>query len=522
MGHSSKKAKRIAISLAVIIVLLFISGILGKSMFYQQNTEKNSVNLIELNIVGFGKLPHNFEQILNEMNAITEKKLGVTLNWIQMAEQSYHELYPILINSQKPVDLIWIAEWNNFKEYAVSGFFYDILPFMEKYCPTIYALAGNEQIQSSLVNGRLYHFPKINNSITASGTGFTYREDLRKKYNLPEIIDIDSIELYLKTMVSNESKLLPTYETSEKASMFSIYLRFNNKTNIHIGQMIYGFDISLDKNFDRIQKTWESQEFRDFAFLMRHWYESGFWTKDIILSSANAIEDLRTGIAASSFSIMHHNMFVDQVMFPAQVLSPEHEWKYVSFGEQTGYIPSGSPFNEGCAIPISSQYPELSARLMELFFTDLDLYRLYSFGIEGVNYKLDTQGYLQSMKAGEESTGLNIFSVKRSVFDYPDKKEDIKSEMLDRYESSNIRNYWSGFIEDDSAYAKEKAALENVYQKYAIPLITGMADDVNAAVDLLIQKAREAGYDKMYEELQEQWSLYYASIGIDSGITQAD
>ncbi|MMZ62088.1 hypothetical protein D1872_242760 [compost metagenome] len=91
-----------------------------------------------------------------------------------------------------------------------------------------------------------------------------------------------------------------------------------------------------------------------------------------------------------------------------------------------------------------------------------------------------------------------------------DKVKEIFAE-LDTIQKPDI---YTGFAEDYTTYQAEKAALEQVEKQYLYPLQAGLVADINEGLEIFMQKAKQAGLEKVQSEYTKQWEAYVQEKGI--------
>ena len=184
-----------------------------------------------------------------------------------------------------------------------------------------------------------------------------------------------------------------------------------------------------------------------------------------------------------------------------------------SFDPNISYI-KVSPTNNGMAIGVNSKHPERAMAYLELINQDEEVFRAMQYGIEGKTYVVDENGCKTTPEGVDPSTlALRNLGMGTQVekFMYKNAADEQKVlDEFDRYESKAVYSPLTAFVFDDSAVAAECAAVANVLTEYKLPLDFGVSDPETALPELR-EKVKEAGVDKIIDEVNRQLEEYFAA-----------
>ena len=93
--------------------------------------------------------------------------------------------------------------------------------------------------------------------------------------------------------------------------------------------------------------------------------------------------------------------------------------------------------------------------------------------------------------------------------DYLTQKMNATREQWD--ENTKNSHILSAFAFNEENVKSEAAVVNTVVSQYFMPISLGMVDDVDAAVEEFAQKLKEAGIDKIYEEVKKQTAEFAAA-----------
>lgn len=149
---------------------------------------------------------HN--RVTEKLSALTERDLNADLEWNRFADTAKLNL---LLSSGEAIDLIYTANYQNYAVYAAKDAFRPLDDFIPQISPALDEYVSDEMWDATRVDGAIYMVPCMWPEWVPYG--FLWREDLRKKYNLPEITgDISTIEAYMEGIKQNEPDMQVTGE----------------------------------------------------------------------------------------------------------------------------------------------------------------------------------------------------------------------------------------------------------------------------------------------------------------------
>ena len=78
---------------------------------------------------------------------------------------------------------------------------------MPKVAPKLYFFVPKDLWEAVKINGKIHKVPSAYKENVIGG--FVWREDPRKKYNLPKLTDMKTFEAYLQGIKKNEPTMIP-------------------------------------------------------------------------------------------------------------------------------------------------------------------------------------------------------------------------------------------------------------------------------------------------------------------------
>lgn len=480
---------------------------------------KSAIDLskkVTLEMVTFGDAPKDLQLVNDAINQITLKDLNCEIKISPIGFADFGTKYNLMLTSGQNVDMVWTATWMNFQAYALKGAFLPLDDLLPQAAPNLLKFIPEETWNISKVNGKSYCIPTTRESY--GSWGFLYREDLRQKYGIPEIKDMNTVEAFLEGIKKNEKTMLPTSDSPDSAFIGAFYpFVFENRL-APVANFSYGLGIRIDKPRELV-KYWETPEFLEYCKLMKSWSDKGYMERGILSKKSDVYQEVVSGKSASMISGTDPSRTNTNVIIPAIKQHPDWKFGYLNWGLMSGISYGGAPIFMSCALPKSGKNPERALAFLEKALLDKEFYRLINNGIEGVHYKVDEGGYYVSLNDPQSPgyiqnalyTNLFTFNKDYAIFS---KEYDFERNINDLSKKISYPNYWDTFSEDYTGYSAERAALAQVNTQYAMPLLAGLVSDVDSGVKLLIEKAKVAGYDTIYDSYNSQWQKYLDSMGV--------
>ena len=447
------------------------------------------------------------DDALNTLNAILKEKINATLEPLMVSWGEYRDKLPLIYASGEAYDLVYVANWCNFAAEAIKGPFLELSELMPIYAPKTYAeLSESGALDSAKVNGALYMVPST--AIDYTTHAFMWREDLRKKYNVPEITDWDSLAAFNDAIVANEPEMLPMAMTN--TSLLNYILAYENDWARPIaggnasGMITYKVNDGSD-----IFNLVDTPEYEEFVKRQREWYLKGYWSRSVLSETTQINDQFQAG--KSAVTIANKNGLFQNIQRIGNN-NPDWELGYKNFDK--GLYELILPTNNGVSIGINSKNPERALMFVELMNQDEEAFRAMFYGVEGVTYVVTEDGR-KAFPEGADPATLNLRNLGMGMqvgkFILPDVNHD--QGVIDEFESYNKNSVipvLASFIVDDSEISAELAALINIVDEYKRPLDLGVLDPETALPELRA-KLKQAGLDKVMENIRAQLKEFHAN-----------
>lgn len=465
---------------------------------------------VELQFYMLGDAPKDIASIQDEINKMAKEDLNATVKFNYTSWTDWDQKYKLLLGSGQQVDLIFTAEWTQYQSYAKKGAFQPLDEVLPVAAPALYDFVPAEMWEAVKIDNQIYTVPATYKEYVTDG--FVWREDLRQKYNLPKPVDLETFEQYLEGIKKNEPNITPLSMNSDVKT--NLMDRYRAISGTPVGALPYGLDIDYHAPSD-VASYWGSDQHKQDLTVLKRWQDNGYMVKNV-LAVKDTLQDQMTSGKAAALLGDNPTRFNDMVI-KIQAAHPDWELGYHPYPMTNGLATPVHPIHNGFAIPASSKNAERALAFYEKMVTDKRYNLLTQYGVEGRNYEV-VDGYYSmigdSNSNGFPREGMNGWAWRNPEYMLFDKNYDGVKAVFDELDKIQVPDKFTGFAEDYTAYQAERAALEQVEKQYLFPLNAGLVKDVEDGVKTFMEKANQAGLEKIQSEYTKQWLQYVQDQGI--------
>ncbi|MCR5254771.1 MAG: DUF3502 domain-containing protein [Acetatifactor sp.] len=478
---------------------------------------------VDLVFYVMGDAPADEAVVEDALNEKLLERFNATVDFQFSTWTDFQQKYSLELTSGG-ADLIYVANWLNFKQLAKDGAFLELNDLLDNYGQDLKALIGDDQLNACSVNGQIYAIPNCWPEYVSSG--IKYREDLRAAYDLPVPDSLENVEAYLSGIKENlPDQGLLTSTTEESTGLqvaFDAAWLLNLKySSVTTNGLPYGLNALYDSPSD-VYDYWFSDDFVEDCKLMKKWADMGFWSRSA-LSDTNDSEAFTNGLCVMEPQGQNPSKYITSVSTFADA-GQGWEAAYIAYGEVNGVIYPGHATQNGTSIVRGSKNPERAMAVLQAFMTDKELNELVQCGIEGTHYTINDEGFYETITddtgaAAFGYEGFSTWNLRNTEYKLISKNDALLQEIFNKYQALGEKtkfpniDIYSGFAEDYSGYDAERTAVSNVMRQYLAPLQAGLVSDVDAAVEEFRTKATEAGLEKVREGFKAQWIAYCDEYG---------
>lgn len=418
--------------------------------------------------------------------------------------------FDLLFSSGEAFDLVYVGA-GSYASYVRDGSLLPLKELLPEYAPESWKNTPETAWKQAEIDGEIYAVPNRFTEFIPSG--IEYRGDWLKKYNMDELASIEDMEKYFDNVIKEEN-ITPFEPDTGWNAYYMVDLFLNTTKNWIIpSEVVTGLGIAaaLDKPEEIFAPAF-TDEFMDFAKRMKEWDTKGYWSKDVLSTTANPSGDFLAGKTAAY--INHAQGYIGTYGSVLESL-PDCDPLFYCFSEAEKKIPQQPALANSTAISRTSENPERSLMVLDLLLNDKEINNLCQYGIKGKNYDIDAEGCITRPESFDESKDLYSIGTWAlnvdefclpSTLDHPEKAE-INAELKSiSYESPYVSVPF-----DASDISNEVAAVNQVNSQLGTQIMFGKVDDPEAAVEEYREQLKAAGIDTIVEEYNAQYKEYLAN-----------
>lgn len=509
-----KRCNKKAYAAGFMAVSMAVSMAGGNGMAVRAE-EASDLDYVELKMFAICDAPTDTDlakQYWEQLNERLKEELNCTIDFTYAAGNDYRNNYALAITSGEKYDLMMAAAgWLDYQAYSMKHAFTDLTGLIPEYAPYLWENVPDSAWEAVTVDGSIYAVPNLKMSMTIPT--FVYREDLRKKYDLPEIDSMEAVETYLQGIKDNEPTLLPSndYQCQVYGASWIHNTKYIGIDEIH--DKLYNF--VYDPDTGEVLTVFDTPEYKDYMYKMKDWADRGFWPSSVLASTNWGVMEVLNGAAAASFNeqLPNYNYHATQV----EQEHGDEGWElgyYMYFEGNPDAFLDGTRTDNMVAVAATAEHPERALMVLDYIHQHEDLWDFLTYGMEGINYNLTEDGNVDVTNIAE---GANFDYFPSRLIENASLEKRKGNEwkdydvMMQKINDRIQQNPFDGFVLDKSEIEAEYTALFNVQSEYGYPLQAGLVNDVDSALEQYQQAAKAAGLDKVKEEVTRQAKEWLAS-----------
>ncbi|WP_394921759.1 ABC transporter substrate-binding protein [uncultured Robinsoniella sp.] len=446
------------------------------------------------------------DDMLENMNKILKERINATIEPVMVSWGEYQQKLPLVWTGGDNYDLTYVADWTGYTTESTKGPFYKMDELLPVYAPKTYQELLEKDIWPYCeVEGNIYMVPGITDECQSHF--YVYREDLRKKYDCPEIVDLATFETYLDAIKTNEPEMFPILQEGSQNMLWWMFLYENDWGRPVDGPGgVLTYKMTEGKEVFDVTQT---KEYQAFTEKMREWYEKGYWSQSVMAETTAIRDQFYAGKTAVCMDNYHG---ANEMYIRNSVDNPDWELGLFEIEGDTK-VEGMSPTGNGMAISANSKNPERAMMFLELCHQDEAVYNSILYGIDGVTY-IDNGDMTTSTPSDKDPTSLAGRNIGMGINDYKFMKgtrEDwpYLKEVKEKLKAKTVIPALAGFVMNQDSISAELAALNSTCDEYKKPLEKGVVDPA-AGIPELQQKLKDAGIDKVKDEVNKQLDAYWA------------
>ncbi|HIS86278.1 MAG TPA: ABC transporter substrate-binding protein [Candidatus Faecivicinus avistercoris] len=466
------------------------------------------------------------------IEAINEKlieKLNcyMTVEYIPFGE--VNTTYPLLFASQTRMDAVFSASFTGYASLARRDAYMELTDEMlQTYAPLTWEDTPDSVWNQARVDGKIYAIPQLMIQNIQATIGI--RGDLREKYDLPEITDIESLENYMSVISENEDSVVPLLFGSMWTYLYDLLMFTPNEwqSDANFSQLCMAYDITdpAPTPFCYLY----TDEYRQALDTVYRWNQNGWISRDSLSNTHTNRENMANGRIA----VMLDN--AGTINSAGQDLLSGGSGAYLELIDISGdaQLLRYAATSGMLSIPSQSQHPELVLQVVDYLRNDKEMNYLVERGIEGEDAQWVFAGELN--EDGTLNENVISYGARSSMYggnwicwsafrnwDYQVMESEASSipgyrEAFFDMDSRSMDHIMQAFTFDSTNYQNELAAIQSVYDEYGKPLNLGFVDPATG-LDEYIAMMEAAGLTTVMDAYLQQAADYLAAQGVSAEAT---
>lgn len=501
--------KALAVRLISILLIVLLTAALAGCASGESDAPADPAQ-IRLHWLICGEKSKSSDTVIARFNEQLHRQFpGVTIEFEIVPRESYKERWNMAMAVNETLDIAWIGnDLFNYTEEVNKGSFTALDYLLSIAGGDLISSIPAEQSDKQKRDGKTYGIPL---------TGPLYREDYAAVFNQADMAAFGDSGRIAETVQSRQ------YADAEVYRVFEEYLQTMAEqqklgTGISCGTFrqtaqigyegIYGSDspfvIRIFDDSLRVYNKYELDSYRDYFAAMQSWYEKGYIRPDIDEVIAPEKENgIRSGNLIYLEEYGENGVAADTIRADYETVSiPLQNYKYIGYAFGRNAL----------VIPRTTAHPQTAVEVINYLNTDAgrDLCRLLCNGTEGRHYVRLNDDLIRPVM---DSDGEPIYSL--SAYTFCSAFQNFEKtagelEQITEYNEHAIRSPLTGFELDTRMIIIELEKVDLIAAEYLEELFKGTGGDWQVRYDEMIRRMKEAGADRIIEEIQRQLDEFAA------------
>lgn len=431
-------------------------------------------------------IPNDLRDIQDDLNVILKEKLNCKLNLHAVGIGDYESTMLLKINTQDEFDICYTSPWmNNYADNVRREAFIALDNLLPEYAPTIWNTISSSYWDAARINGKIYGI--INQQILPRSACISIDAAKAKAagFDISTVTCYEDLEPFLEYCKSQGD--------TDIVNMFDVqaFLPYFGWDDLGGSYKIPGFISATDGTLT-VFNQYETEEWQSMMALGASWYEKGYFREDILTSFSNLNK-----ISVRFPTTYKPGIEAEEVLYTGREFEVQQIGDWMTYGSWV--------IGTMNAISQTSRNPIRALQVLELLYTDVDVYNLLVFGEEGVHYNkvgenrielTDNTGY-------QMPSGGWMFGNQFNLWLQPSQADDVW-ERTEQINNSSSYSTAYGFSFDPTNVKTEIANCVAVYDEYYLPLLLGLYGDNEAKYQEFLGKLEAAGASAIIAEKQRQ------------------
>lgn len=447
----------------------------------------------------YGDKKEDLDKVIDDLNEKIEEKINVRLNLDVIPQGEFSDKMKLKSTAGEDYDMVFTSNWlNQFSENMSRGSIFahwmiclqSTDKILRKFCPKWLLDVG-------YVNGELYAIP--NQQIEARQLGIAIQKEYADKYGFDKtsLKDVREIEPFLDQIAKNEPDKFPI--DMRVTPVLEAGYEDIVKTTAPAGNV--PDCVVMKKGDESCTAISINDVVADELRFENDWYQKGYIRQDIA-----TVVDNTADVKANRYVC---TMTAYKPGWDAEFTNRQGV-EYITVPIEGAYVKAVSGAETMTAFNVNSKHPEEAMKLLNLVYSDKEIYNELLFGIEGEHYKKTGENSVEVIDSTKyDFSGYGwMLGNQFNAYYLPGQAEGVweQTDELNRAaEVSPLR----GFVFDPSNVQSQIAQVGSVVKEYANGQYT--TNDIEAYIAERSEKMDQAGLQDIVDEVQKQIDEWMAN-----------
>jgi putative aldouronate transport system substrate-binding protein len=471
--------------------------------------------VLDYYIVGTGDTPAR-PDVEAAINAYIEPLIGATVSFHIIPWGDWAAKAITAIQAGEKMDIFFTADWFNYMQLVTDGLLTPLNDpngpngnLLEQYGQGLMASLNPAFITGSQIDGVSYAIPT--NKELSVPWGFVYNATIADEIGFTDadaaaVKSMADLQPWIEKAKAAHPDMYP-YLTDGTIGFMPWIHAFATNISDYVINMSAIPDAS-GKVDETILVPFETTAISDYLNTVRDWYNKGYINPDAGLTTFQPSDSLNAGnFFIQPMPLKGNNIKAQELV----IASGNPDLKLKEIYGMPKVINTSDAGGSMLAIPASSPNPVQAMKLLNLMHTDKKLINMMLYGVEGVNWELESDGRVNIIDDSWLKAHPGAWVWADITIQYVTNKEDPnKNQLLIDYAKDAFPEPSLGFRFRTEPVAAEITALQAVVDGSQRALMTGYVDP---AVELpkFLQAMKDAGLDKILAEVQKQYTEWKAA-----------
>ena len=450
---------------------------------------------------------NEIQKVEDAINAITVERDGIEVDLKLYPYSEYFQQISLALQSGEQIDVF--TTYGNFATSVAQEMCYDIGELIDTYAPDAKDIIGEEWLEATTVNGKLYGIPAW--MPVAMAPNVVYRQDIADELgiDMSKVKSVEDMTEILQTIKDAHPDMYPLCGgAGVNGGMSGLSITIPQVD--YLGDDYYSPCGVLIGDNTTVVNLFETDEYREMVEIAREWHDNGLIMQDLATTTLSNIEILSGG---NSFANITLQGSAPETVANSTGAQAGFEMDSIYIGNS--YLDTSAVNTNTWCISSTCKNPEAALKFLDLTYTDSDIINLIVYGIEGEDYVVQEDGSIAPPEGKDASSvpypGFYILSGSWSMGDMH-RMAGTTEESIQWNISSNRESECSpalGFAFDNSKVQTQYTAVNNVIKQYYASLDCGSVDPATELPGF-IQDLKDAGIDDIIAEKQSQLDAWLA------------